>query len=170
METTDNLYQTAVHESGHFVAYLHFDEGELDFYCLSIVQIGNSKGRFGHDQDFEDLNFPAVATKVLIAGYASEFVLKDESNPEQYLNDRFAEDYSKDGSDAWRVTDVVHGYIRNEGRVEDFLIPYFNEAVEFLKSKWGVIEFVANTLIMKKEIEGEKLEELAAIVRDMLND
>lgn len=160
--------KTAIHETGHFIAYLLYVtalEGWEGMECkaLSIVPDWqeNSWGRLEPAKEFIYSDMREQNVKLTLAGYAADMIREKHADAYTYLSNRIGKEMTWKGSDAHSVVDLLLYHVPDGGQFEDVAAPYFSEVVHDLRTYWDVVMDVADHLLRQKHIEGEDLDELA---------
>lgn len=161
--------RTALHEAAHYVTHVLYVEQSESFRdhkpdSISIIpnEEAESLGHIHIDKDFwifEGQNDVFLKKKHVLAGYASEFILRGKEDFKPFLGKKLLAEADWVGSDASKVIDLQFAYTYDTERdVTDLLLPAFEEVVNELKQHWYLVEKVAVRLLKHNEVKGEQLE------------
>ena len=160
---------TALHEIGHYIAwckYYALDFGMYDYTpdghtkpiieSLSIHQDSDSLGRMLHDGSFYDCS-PEIPWKILVAGYACEFIASGRNDTRHFLQEVIQEQKDFEGSDAYKLVDLICTYGSD---IETVLYPVFIDVVAFLQIYWDLVLDYGRLLSDSGEISGIELHKM----------
>lgn len=161
------LYANAIHEAGHFVAFLLNRDDQFKSLELSIIPADGYEGHHSSNHSYKLCQgevFESIESEKLIAitagGYAAEWLYLEE-RPDK-IQKRFGEllidqhdDPASDGGTLFNLA-VPH----TDGDLIEYLAPYIDAVVEQLQSNWEAVTYVADVLMRVQHIDGEELEHL----------